>query len=71
MNWGALTVFFVIAAVMDLFGLEIIRSVVDRRRRERDGIGGTQDIAIWGMLIGWIFIFAALFSGAMWLWKTM
>lgn len=69
MNWGATTVFFVVAAGVDLIGLEIVRSVVDRRRKERDGMGGTQDIAIWGVMIGWLLIIAALISGSLWLWN--
>ncbi len=67
MNWGAATVFFVIAAVAAVIGLDVVRSIVDRRRVERDGIGGTQDIAIRGVLIGWVLIFCALVCGTFWL----
>jgi hypothetical protein len=35
-----------------MFGTEILRSVVHRRREQRDGLGGTQDIAMWGTFIG-------------------
>ena len=45
-----------IAAVV---GTEVLRSVVHRRRQRREGIGGTQDIAMWGT-----FIALALFIGA-------
>lgn len=69
MNWGAITVFFVVAAGVDMIGLEIVRSIVDRRQKERDGLGGTQDIAIWGVLIGYVFIVAAFISGMFWLWN--
>jgi len=47
---------------------EILRSIVDRRRRERDGIGGTQDIALWGTLLSWLcLITAAGWSAVAWL----
>jgi hypothetical protein len=28
--------------------IEILRSIVHARREKRDGLGGTQDIAMWG-----------------------
>jgi len=52
---------------VDLIGLEAVRSIVDRRRRKRAGIGGTQDIAIWGVSIGGLLIISAFISGAIWL----
>jgi hypothetical protein len=42
-----------IAAVICPFVTEIARSIIDARRRKRDGLGGTQDVALVGSLIGW------------------
>jgi hypothetical protein len=33
-----------------LIGMEPVRSIVHARRERRDGLGGTQDIVIWGLL---------------------
>ena len=67
MNWGAATVVFVIAEILEQIIVEFVRSMVDRRRRDRDGVGGTQDIAICRMLIGWLLVVGALLCGTAWL----
>ena len=36
--------------------IELAREAIDARRRKRDGLGGTQDIAMIGSLIGWVLI---------------
>lgn len=38
--------------VATTIGTEILRSVVHRRRKQRDELGGTQDIAMWGTFVG-------------------
>ncbi len=65
--WKTATVLFVALGIMSLLVTEIVRSIVDRRRRERDGLGGTQDIAICGMVIGWLCILGAIICGVGWL----
>lgn len=65
--WKTATVLFVALGILSLVVTEVLRSIVDRRRRERDGLGGTQDIAICGMLFGWLWIVGALICGAAWL----
>ncbi len=42
-----------------MIGTEIVRGVVHRRRQQLSGIGGTQDIAMWGT-----FLALACFVGA-------
>jgi hypothetical protein len=49
-----------ISAVGALVATEILREVVNRRRVREHGIGGTQDIAFWGMLVASAFLLAAL-----------
>ena len=66
MNWGTATVFFVAAAILEQIGVAILRSVFDRRRRIRDGAGGTQDIAFFGLIIGWLLIIGAIVCGVGW-----
>ena len=65
--WKAATVLFLILGVLSLVVTEVLRSIVDRKRRERDGLGGTQDIAIVGMLIGFICVAVAVICGTDWL----
>jgi ascorbate-specific PTS system EIIC-type component UlaA len=65
--WKTATVLCVAVGILSLLVTEIVRSIVDRRRRERDGLGGTQDIAICGMVIGWLCILGAIICGVGWL----
>lgn len=53
--------------ITEIIITEIVRSVVDRRRVLRDGIGGTQDVAIWGCLVLAIFNLGALVCLILWL----
>jgi hypothetical protein len=45
------TVVLLIAGILSNMDTEIVRSVVHKRRVGRDGLGGTQDIALWGTLV--------------------
>ena len=65
--WKIATVALIVAAFFTLIGMEVLRSVVHRVRERRYGYGSTQDIAMWGTLIGWVFILAAVACGVMWL----
>jgi hypothetical protein len=65
--WKTATVFFVVLGILSLVVTEVLRSIVDRKRRDRDGLGGTQDIAIFGTLIGWLCVFGAIVCGTGWL----
>jgi hypothetical protein len=67
MMWKTATALFVALGILSLVVTEVLRSIVDRKRRERDGLGGTQDIAICGMVFGWICVVAAIVCGAGWL----
>lgn len=48
-------------------GTELLRSHVHRRRVERDGLGGTQDIAIGGMALMFVFEVATAVALIMWI----
>ena len=67
MNWGIATAILIFTAIFEMISVEVLRSIVHRRRKRRDGLGGTQDIAMWGTLIGWVLIMAALVCAAIWL----
>jgi|LSQX01.1.fsa_nt_gb hypothetical protein len=54
-------------ACLSLILLEVARSVVDARRVKATGIGGTQDVTIWGLAITAVFLLAAVVLGAIWL----
>ena len=49
-----------------MVGTEILRSVVHRRRERLQGIGGTQDIAMWGTFIGFALFIGAGICGLIW-----
>ena len=40
--------------------LEVLRAIIHRRRERRNGLGGTQDIAMWGTLVMFLWIIASL-----------
>lgn len=65
--WKAATILFVAMGILSIVVTEVLRSIVDPKRRERDGLGGTQDIAICGMVIGWLCVLGAIVCGAGWL----
>ena len=60
-----------IALTVSAFGVlactEMVRSVVHRHRERVRGIGGTQDIMMWGMVVAWLFLIAAMVTGGIWL----
>ncbi|MHB9105607.1 MAG: hypothetical protein ACYDCO_01010 [Armatimonadota bacterium] len=45
----------------------MLRGIINRRRERASGLGGTQDIAIKGLLITAVCIVGALVCGGMWL----
>jgi hypothetical protein len=65
--WKMVTVFFIVLGILSLVATELLRSIVDHKRRQRDGLGGTQDIAICGMVTGWLCVLGAIVCGAGWL----
>ena len=52
-------------ACADMILTEILRSIIHRRREQRDGLGRPQDIAMWGTLVGWALLIAAVVCGVM------
>ena len=65
--WRVIAIVFSAAFVVGPVGIEILRSVVHARRERQRGIGGPQDIAMWGTfaLIGCATL--AAISWAVWL----
>lgn len=57
---AAAAVMLTALAAATLIGLEVVRSVVDARRRRATGVGGTQDIATWSLILTVIFLVAAI-----------
>lgn len=51
--WIYATIFSAAMGVMSIVVTEILRSVVDRKLFMRNGLGGTQDMGILGLLVGW------------------
>lgn len=68
-NWGAAAVLLVCALALELIAVELLRSIIHRKRERRDGLGGTQDIAMWGTAIGWLLLIAGLVCGVLWFFK--
>lgn len=63
---GRATIILIAMGFAAMIGTEVVRSVVHRRRERRDGLGGTQDIAMWGTLIGWGCFIGAGICGLLW-----
>lgn len=63
---GKLSIILIAMGVATMIGTEIVRSVVHRRRERRDGLCGTQDIAMWGTFIGLVCFFGAGICGLLW-----
>ena len=65
--WRNAAAVLVVAAILEQIAVEVLRSIIHRKRKRRDGMGGTQDIAMWGMFLGWALIVGALICGTVWL----
>lgn len=57
---------FAVLGIAVMIGTEFSRGIVHRRRERRHGIGGTQDIAMWGTFIGLACFIAAGICGLIW-----
>ncbi len=64
--WKAATISFAAAGIATPFVIEILRAIIHRRRERRNGIGGTQDIAMWGTVAGLGFWIGAVVCGIGW-----
>ncbi len=64
--WKTATIMSAIGVILSLVGTEYFRAVIDRKRTRTRGMGGTQDVLLIGMVIGWGFIVMTLGSGIMW-----
>jgi hypothetical protein len=58
-------VFAVLGSVV-IIGTDFVRGIVHHRRERIRGIGGTQDIAMWGTLITFACYIAAGICGLLW-----
>ncbi|MEW4490936.1 hypothetical protein AB1L42_22840 [Thalassoglobus sp. JC818] len=59
MKLAAILVFTAVGAMMMT---EVLRSIIHARRKSKDGLGGTQDIAMWGTIISIALLIAAAVS---------
>ena len=64
--WRVATIFFTTVAILSPVAIALVRSVVHRARERRDGLGGTQDVAMWGSLIGLAAFACAVISAVLW-----
>lgn len=60
--WKIVAIVLAFIGVLGLIGTEVLRTFLDRRRRRRDGIGGTRDVAIVGILLSAAILIAAAIS---------
>ena len=64
--WEAATILFTSLTIVTLVGIELARSIVHRRRERRDGIGGTQDVAMAGVALALLFAVIGFACLLMW-----
>jgi hypothetical protein len=64
--WRVATHVCVGLAILSPIVTEVVRSIVHRRRERRDGLGGTQDVALWGTAVGLAGFVGAALSALMW-----
>jgi hypothetical protein len=63
---GKAPIVLVVIGFAAIIATTIVRAIVHRRRELRDGIGGTQDIAMWGTFIGLACFVGAIICGILW-----
>ena len=49
--WTRLPIILAVAAIFVMVATEVLRSIVHAKRKSKDGLGGTQDIAMWGTFL--------------------
>lgn len=64
---GKTAVIFVVLSAAPLLGTEVVRAFVDRYRVRTQGVGGTQDITVIGIVIAASCEAAAVICGLTWL----
>ena len=65
--WRIAAIIFAVCWIGSIFATSILRGIIDKRRERTRGIGGTQDIAMWGTLFGLASMIGALVCTGMWL----
>jgi hypothetical protein len=65
--WGIAAIMLAAGWIGSIFVTAILRRVVHERRERARGIGGTQDIAMWGTLIGLACMIGFVICYGMWL----
>ena len=65
--WMMAAIALFVAGTAVLVAIEFIRSAVHRHRERRYGIGGTQDVAMWGTFITIALWFCAAACAVIWL----
>ncbi|NJR32799.1 MAG: hypothetical protein HC778_08355 [Chamaesiphon sp. CSU_1_12] len=68
---GKASIILMAMGVATMIGTEIVRGVVHRRRERLHGIGGTQDIAMWGTFLTLACFVGAGICGLFWITTTM
>lgn len=63
---GKASIILIAMGIATVMGTEMVRSAVHRHRERRYGLGGTQDIALWGTLVGWACFVGAGICGLLW-----
>ena len=63
--WANVTIAFFVLGVVSAIATEFARSIMNHRRIQQRGVGGTQDIAICGLLIMVVCILGTVVSGVM------
>jgi hypothetical protein len=65
--WETATMSFAFAGIASIAITEVLRGIVRRRRLQRQGIGDTQDVALWGTVATAICSAGTVISGVGWL----
>ena len=58
-TWMTAAAILVFVAIGVMILTEVLRSMIHARRKSQDGLGGTQDIAMWAMIICWVLLIVA------------
>ena len=61
--WATATRAFLAGVIVTFLITEVLRAVIHLRRKRRDGLGGTQDVAMWGALAMFGFLLAGVVTG--------
>lgn len=61
--WRTISNSAIVIAFIVMIGMEVLRPIVHKHRERKYGLGGTQDIAMYGAFLAWAVLIIGAIAG--------